>query len=474
MAQRQTRAAAKRKKLFFLAAVYALLSALLAPTPALARRTLPDSSGSTLAPQLPQLEQLGADRDAGDGLALIGPEDRLVFATLTLLDDDQVDAVVARQRHELHLLSADLARAREAARALKTATGVSTSLEQNNFRGWRHLRPESHRQSYQGLCTDPTTGLSYARNRWYEARTASWLSEDPLGPVDSPNLYSAFGWNPSANTDPLGALIPRDRVIDPDHWLYRYKDRFYQVTNTEMVVELIPGTGEHRRVRDPDLIRIILEMTGKSVSSTYGDLHQLAVNVNQRIKPDDVLVFAEVYWGACATPIIGGGRLLPHVLGLMSGTMGVLSTETGSEIARSNVEDFLKNYWFTALFSRLPLERLVRVRVIGLEEYSHAIRLFASGFMANISLQIIENYERGVQDISEMDVDVRRAIVGGLATMEGGVVFRGTTASKRLLAEALGSVTQIIIDFLYERSDLGVAPAEGHIVREGDNMVVQE
>jgi RHS repeat-associated protein len=60
------------------------------------------------------------------------------------------------------------------------------------------------RVSFQGLWHDPTTGLAYARNRWYDARTASWLSEDPLGPVDSPNLYAFVAWGPHLYRDPFG------------------------------------------------------------------------------------------------------------------------------------------------------------------------------------------------------------------------------------------------------------------------------
>ncbi len=58
--------------------------------------------------------------------------------------------------------------------------------------------------SFQGLWTDPVTGIAYARNRWYDARTASWLSEDPMGAVDSPNLYAFVGWGPHRARDPMG------------------------------------------------------------------------------------------------------------------------------------------------------------------------------------------------------------------------------------------------------------------------------
>ncbi|MEO7920207.1 MAG: RHS repeat-associated core domain-containing protein [Thermoanaerobaculia bacterium] len=42
------------------------------------------------------------------------------------------------------------------------------------------------------------------RARWYDPRTASWLSEDPEGDVDSPNLYAFVGQRPHEKTDPLG------------------------------------------------------------------------------------------------------------------------------------------------------------------------------------------------------------------------------------------------------------------------------
>ena len=66
----------------------------------------------------------------------------------------------------------------------------------------------AHPHFFQGLWTDPVTGISYARNRWYDARTASWLSPDPMGAIDSPNLYAAFAWAPHMNTDPMGDCIP--------------------------------------------------------------------------------------------------------------------------------------------------------------------------------------------------------------------------------------------------------------------------
>ena len=57
---------------------------------------------------------------------------------------------------------------------------------------------------WQGAWVDPVSGLSYHRARWYDPRNASWLSEDPMLDVDSPNLYAPFGWQPHMGKDPLG------------------------------------------------------------------------------------------------------------------------------------------------------------------------------------------------------------------------------------------------------------------------------
>jgi RHS repeat-associated protein len=60
---------------------------------------------------------------------------------------------------------------------------------------------------FQGLWTDPVTGISYARARLYDSHNVSWLSEDPSGYIDSVNLYQPFGLFPALNIDPLGNTV---------------------------------------------------------------------------------------------------------------------------------------------------------------------------------------------------------------------------------------------------------------------------
>jgi RHS repeat-associated protein len=66
------------------------------------------------------------------------------------------------------------------------------------------------------LWTDPVSGISYARARWYDARTGAFLSEDPLRDVDSPNLYQYATWDVFNKTDPLGLCF--FGLTDRDCW----------------------------------------------------------------------------------------------------------------------------------------------------------------------------------------------------------------------------------------------------------------
>ena len=60
---------------------------------------------------------------------------------------------------------------------------------------------------FQGLWTDPVTGLAYARARWLDSRNASWLQEDPQDDADSPSLYAFVALRPNEFTDPRGLSL---------------------------------------------------------------------------------------------------------------------------------------------------------------------------------------------------------------------------------------------------------------------------
>jgi len=64
-------------------------------------------------------------------------------------------------------------------------------------------------------------GLYDHRARWYEPATQGFLQIDPLGPVDSPNLYQAFGFDAFNVTDPFG-LQELEVSLVPDGSLLSY------------------------------------------------------------------------------------------------------------------------------------------------------------------------------------------------------------------------------------------------------------
>jgi RHS repeat-associated protein len=65
---------------------------------------------------------------------------------------------------------------------------------------------------FEGLWTDPVTGIAHARARWYDARNASFLSEDPEQDLDSPDLYAFVGNRPNEFNDPRGRWL--DTALD--------------------------------------------------------------------------------------------------------------------------------------------------------------------------------------------------------------------------------------------------------------------
>jgi len=74
----------------------------------------------------------------------------------------------------------------------------------------------------RGACTNVTL-----RARWYDPRNGSFLSEDPMGDVDSPNLYAFVGWQPNMAGDPLGLgteLLADSHMETPEE---RAEARYY-------------------------------------------------------------------------------------------------------------------------------------------------------------------------------------------------------------------------------------------------------
>ncbi|HEX7708965.1 MAG TPA: Ig-like domain-containing protein [Thermoanaerobaculia bacterium] len=64
---------------------------------------------------------------------------------------------------------------------------------------------------------EPATGLVYARARWYDPGTGSFLTPDPMGYLDSSNLYSFGAGDPVNNSDPTGKCLGLDSIDCTDY-----------------------------------------------------------------------------------------------------------------------------------------------------------------------------------------------------------------------------------------------------------------
>jgi RHS repeat-associated protein len=61
---------------------------------------------------------------------------------------------------------------------------------------------------YTGKMTDEVTSLQWNINRWYDAKTGRWISEDPIGfQSNDLNLYRFINNSPFINVDPSGKIL---------------------------------------------------------------------------------------------------------------------------------------------------------------------------------------------------------------------------------------------------------------------------
>jgi len=66
---------------------------------------------------------------------------------------------------------------------------------------------ESTTRLYTGHDWDGTSQLYFAPYRFYNPYTARWMTRDPLGMVDGPNVYAYVLNNPVSNRDVLGGTV---------------------------------------------------------------------------------------------------------------------------------------------------------------------------------------------------------------------------------------------------------------------------
>jgi RHS repeat-associated protein len=114
------------------------------------------------------------------------------------------------QPPSLRSTSSEPAAARESLSAIAAAPGsvAETLLEVRDL--YLVASEESRTRLFFGFgalpFVEPATGLIYARARWYDPSTGTFLTPDPSGYADSSNLYAYGGGDPINNSDPTGEL----------------------------------------------------------------------------------------------------------------------------------------------------------------------------------------------------------------------------------------------------------------------------
>jgi RHS repeat-associated protein len=77
------------------------------------------------------------------------------------------------------------------------------------------LFPGGQPLGWHGHWTDPVTGFIYMKHRWYDPRSGTFLSPDPMEDLDSPNLYLFGAGRPHEVLDPLGLCLGLDKEGRP-------------------------------------------------------------------------------------------------------------------------------------------------------------------------------------------------------------------------------------------------------------------
>ena len=67
--------------------------------------------------------------------------------------------------------------------------------------------------AFTGREWDAETGLAYYRARYYDATLGIFISEDPIGPLESSNPYAYAGGNPINCIDPKGEDWIDDTIL---------------------------------------------------------------------------------------------------------------------------------------------------------------------------------------------------------------------------------------------------------------------
>jgi len=172
--------------------------------------------------------------------------------------------------------------------------GVASYSPYGEFGSGQSAPPLGSPSGYTGRQYDVETGLYQYRARYYSPRLGQFLSSDPIGTKDDPNLYLYVGNDPVNLTDPTGResqLICRIAAVIGLHC-------FVVVTNSEGTLRAQFSYGPQRNGGNPGAL---VETAGDPRSETRNDDRRTIsgeieakhrVNLNDHGFEDDAVVAA--------------------------------------------------------------------------------------------------------------------------------------------------------------------------------------
>jgi RHS repeat-associated protein len=131
-----------------------------------------------------------------------------------------------------------------------------------------------------GQYHDQETGLLYARFRYFDPRTARWLSPDPIG-IGGGNNLMAFNGSPTTDVDPLG-LFNKSQF---EQWLNKYYDMRKKAADA--MEARLAALGGKKKLHSMDVRSVssrsgLMGRTGSSRDPATGKDAHAEVNLTQK------------------------------------------------------------------------------------------------------------------------------------------------------------------------------------------------
>ncbi|MET0404199.1 MAG: RHS repeat-associated core domain-containing protein, partial [Cystobacter sp.] len=195
-------------------------------------------------------------------------------------------------------------------------------------------------QAYAGQSLDASVGLSYAQQRWYDARTGRFLSEDPLlGNLEAPASLHSWAYaqaNPTRFIDPRGesALeVHQDMVghLDDlttgvDQLIDESSDYYFEKYNSPLLATGIKVSAKMITGVPLGIVKWIVDPVGAAKESYQGAREQLG-NFDECAKVFDDPFYAG---GKCAGAIGTGAGLVVAPVAMRNATGRLASKSKGT------------------------------------------------------------------------------------------------------------------------------------------------